>query len=626
MELLAGKGEIRWDDRDMWKALNKFSKGRWPPIYAENDLQPVIDGLWNEGMYNELRQTNDGKYNKNRSDFMELAERLASDPNNTGGLEGACRDLLFKHMRGEYVNPAQYEAYLAYAIKAGKMSMQDKIYFLVMGLGARGAAPKDITGMEFPKDKNGKVIGDTLLSTDRYGKLESEFLVTFPIIDYWQTGIPRLKDDGTYFYDIDKNGKKKPRKGIALKGNWIDMVNKYVSPNLAEQAARLEEEEKDEDMKKEKSDKLFKPGEEFGTWIDRDMVWDESFRVRLAEKASRNVSAWDHDDFHYFGPLIPDGTIDQLARYQGGGEQKASVAGLKNTYAGFNNYIKNTFTYLDDAVKSNDIEAADANSRRMVNLLRSFTRFDSIMSKRFQPNTQYSRLGDRELSTAPGADASRPTSKHKEEVEVFMEKLCNEIGLGSQWAEITEYVSADDNAAISKRSNLIEAFGPRFEGEMNNYIKKHKAEGLNSVIQKIQAESGKDAIKGILSKPAKKISKEELEGGKISLQEYERKDLKDKVQKLRDLQSGKGLKTKSQMAAEDSALLSRVIDLVDNDRYAQVSDDGEELLDKAIRELQGATDSEGGVAPKKAPAPKAAPKGAKPGAGGKRPTGGKRRR
>lgn len=614
LELLSGKGEIRWDDRNMWESLDRVTKGKGGYVYKEMDLEKVIDKQWGEGFFHELRSGNDGKYNKTRGDFMEQAERLAGDPNNTGGLEGACRNLLLKHMRGEYVNPAEYEGYLAYSIKNGKMSVQDKIYFLVMGLGARGQAP-EIPGWKFPIDaKSGRVAGDTLLATDRYSKLESEFLATFPLIDYFLTDVPRLKEDGTYFYRInEKTGKKEPVKGPALKGNWIDMVNRISAPDFQQQALQTDAD----------PNKLFesKYNEVFNTWIDRDMVWDEHFRVRLAEKASSNVSRWDHDDFHFFGPIISEGNISQLARYQGGGEQKASIAGLKNTYAGFNNYIKNTFKYLDDAVKENNIESADANSRRMVNLLRSFTRFDSIMSKRFEPNSpNYTRLGDRELSSPPGVDSSRNASEHKGEVNLFMEKLCREIGLGDQWYEITRYVSADDAGELSKRSNRVEEFGPRFEGEIYNYIQKNKLEGLNSLIQRIQSENGKKAIQGILSQPAKKVSKAELEGGKTSLQEFERPDLKAKVQKLRDLQSGKGRKTKAQMAAEDQELLNKVINQIDNNQLAQVSGEGIDLLNKTIQQLEGATDADegGAVNAAKAAAAAKAKKTSKPAAPAKR--------
>jgi hypothetical protein len=610
MELLAAKGEIRWDDRNMWDALNRVTKGEFGQINSEVDLQRVIDGKWNEGFYHEMRSNNDGKYNKTRGDFMEKAERLSADPNNTGGLEGECRRLLFMHMRGEYVNPAEYEAYLAYAIKNGKMLPQDRLYFLVMGMGARGTAPK-IEGWKFPADKNKMPIGDTLLPTDRYSKLESEFLVRFPIIEYFLTDVDRLTDDGKVFPtgEIDKKtGKRKVVKGPALKGNWIKMVNENISADLASQASNLDPLNKPEDNAK--GIELFKRPDKFNNWIDREMVWDENFRIRLAEKASTNVSSWDHDDFHFFGPLISEGSVRQLVTYQGGGEQKTSIAGLKNTFAGFNNYLFNTFKYLDEAVKNGDKSDAENNSRRMVNLLRSFTRFDSIVSDRFEPGGALVRLGDRELNSAPAVDPSRPTYEHKAEINQFMAGLCSGIGMGEQWNEITKYVSPDESGAMSKRSNLIKAFGPLFEGAIYNYIEKNKLEGFNALVQKIQNENG--SIQGIKDMQKEKVSKSELGDTKVTLQKYESPDLKAKVQKLRDLQSGKGRKNKSQIVAEDAALLSRVVDLIDNNQFPQVTGDGIAILEKTIKQLEAATDAEEGkapgIAPKKRP-PNPAPGG-----------------
>lgn len=218
-------------------------------------------------------------------------------------------------------------------------------------------------------------------------------------------------------------------------------------------------------------------------------------------------------------------------------------------------------------------------------------------------------MGDRELNSHPGVDPSRPTAEHKQEINLFMSKLCAELGLGEQWDEMTRYVNLDDGQALGRRSSRIKEFGPRFEGEIASFIKKNGSAALNNMIQKIQAENGQAAIKGILTEQQKKVSKDEIVQGKISLQEYTRPDLKDKVQKLRDLQSGKGRKTKDQMASEDAALLDRVVSLIDNGQYPQVSAEGISLLDKTIQQLQGASDAEAGIKTKKN-APKAEGKSA----------------
>ena len=315
-----------------------------------------------------------------------------------------------------------------------------------------------------------------------------------------------------------------------------------------------------------------------------------------SEKASRNVSNWDHDDFHYFGPILSEEAVRQLAAIQGGAEQKTSIAGLKNTYAGFNNYVSNTFKYLDEAVSNNDIENADANSRRMINLMRSYIRFDSIMSSRFEPNSLYTRLGKKELETFPGVDNSRYAIEHKNELNTFIGALCREIGLGEQWDAIMAPVNLDNAAGLAQRSNRIKEFGEKLEGQIKNYIDQHKFSGFNELIQRIQSGTvaNRPLVQGILSKPKTKVSKEEIESGKISMAAYERPELKDKVQRLRDLQSGKGIKSKEQIEAENSARLQRVIQLIDAGQYPQVSSSDVELLDNTIQRIEASARGESG--------------------------------
>lgn len=176
--LLCSRGEMDWNDEGTWHTLGHLS-GFHMPVAAcrRNDmlrdiwLRKMITAIWTDAeLYYHWRQENDSKTDSGKKSFVPTVEQLA----NIGGGMGAELEKQLKlwvtwknaphDIRGkqpEDIKPHLYEEVIDYAIVRGKMTMEQKFYYLVQGVA---------TG---------------LLSIDRLRVLAGTYLNTFPFIDYF---------------------------------------------------------------------------------------------------------------------------------------------------------------------------------------------------------------------------------------------------------------------------------------------------------------------------------------------------------------------------------------------------------------------------------------------------------
>ena len=567
LEILADKGEIRWDDKQMWAAVTKAGeKDVGLAVTNEESLIYVMDKTWGEGMYHGLRNKNDSTYNSHRSTFQDMAERIGSDPNNTGGLGGALRMLLYKHLQGEYVNPAEYEAYLTYAMDAGKLTFDQKLYFLIMGLGARGKKP-NIEGWKGDK-------GMTLLSLDRYSKIESGFLNKFPIVQYFLTDTPRLDENDEPVYKVfkTKDGKiyKEQATGPYTIGNYAKVIREKIV----------------DDLSKISNPDDCKPTESFKEFIKKDMVWDPTFKVRVAEKASKNVSNWDHDDMDMFGPMMSEANVKLITAIQGSAEQKASIAAQKNVYVGFNDYTHTTLDMMKDALEKDDKDGAQINIKRMIHFLRSFVRYDAIMTSRYQhDNPNFSRLSNQDLNEKAGVDGSRQIVAHIAEMRHLIGAIAERVGVGTSWQQVIAKVNINDDKAKKVQSNSVEEFGTTLEIAIGEYIKANGALAFARMINDIETRAGDLRVKGNLGRPENRQKEKEVAEKETSLATMDSDSIKQKVATLHELRAGK-YTTQAELAKRDQNRLEDVLKYVESDQFSKVTREDIELIDSAIASLQ----------------------------------------
>ncbi|MBI4994610.1 hypothetical protein HZC21_03130 [Candidatus Peregrinibacteria bacterium] len=363
-------GEMRWDDHEFHATLNRLTarytlKGAQLYIPTEPHLikpgwsgedmsQPAMDALWGDGTAANWFQENISKYNSNKNNFEFKFKQLENDPKGTGGPAGECNRLLNLWLDGGYVNPQEYEEMIDGAIKYGKMTAEQKMFYIITGILARQGNRGD---------KNPH--GETLLHIDRLGELDSKYLNQFPLLDYFTQVY--VKDMTQVDPETGELGKKRK---LQLK-DYEELMRRYFP----------------DDFKK------CKPDKQFSRFMWEVMLMDEMVRTRIS-KGIRNAENMDHDDAHLYIPPTTPGEIDSILTGPSGQKKYFTNSGYANGYAGFNQYIVS----LTHSYEEEDDEEARANKLiALRDTINAFIRYDAILDSRLfkKERERYARLDDR---------------------------------------------------------------------------------------------------------------------------------------------------------------------------------------------------------------------------------------
>ncbi len=181
LNVLSKKGRLEWDDdHGLWPKLEYFSGYKMPRDACKRDarlrnqwLQKMIADIWRDkDQFEHWKAENDGAIDSGRKHLDSYVEELSA----ASTLDTELRKLLYNFKRQkagepisreEEVNPHLYEGIIFYAMRNGKMSMEEKFFYLVKGV----------------------EIG--LISVDRLRAFSGEnfgILNTFPFIDFFSTG------------------------------------------------------------------------------------------------------------------------------------------------------------------------------------------------------------------------------------------------------------------------------------------------------------------------------------------------------------------------------------------------------------------------------------------------------
>jgi hypothetical protein len=591
--VLCNKGQMRWDDPEFHKALNRLTNGEPTFVHEKthlSDIEKVIDGWWGQDSFKEFRLKQDGQYKSTMSGFEDRAKRLESDPDRNGGLRGALKRLLYRHLQGEYVNPCEFEEYLRYAIGAGKITFEDKLFFFIMGIGAVG------------KGKHGHH-GETLLHVDRTGAIESDLLKAFPILDYFASreDFPDYNDDGTEKYETDAAGNiKKDEHGNPIRATGKITIQhfRHWIKDIMKEDLKVKSLEDITDP-----DKL-KPGAFMSRLLNEEIVWEETARKRI-EKAAGNVSNWDHDDFNIFGVMLGEESVVNLVLRQGGSEQKVTNAGLKNTYVGFNNFTKVKMEMLRRHLKEGNAPQADKDVRDLMNLWRAFIRFDALLENRFKPDGGVVvHFGDLEYDSYAVCDGSRIVRRQQKEVQAFIGGIANAMNLTNEWGVVTNRViSKDDTGA---QQSEIAVFGGKLEGRLKNLKPKEMLELFDN-IQKENAKIGLNVQGTINPQDVNKSQKEKQAAEDIQLKEYKNLKIEEKVRKIDQLEQELAVisaRPAEEIQKEKDVRLDKVLQMAKAGDFTRIDEKSDlELLERRIGELtakKNKLESGGGTTTQKA--------------------------
>jgi len=561
--VLCKKGQMRWDDPVFHERINTLSHGMPCAVTKAThleDIKTVFDHWWGFNTFLEFKNNQASSYNSVKKNFEDDANRLEAIP---GGLKLRLQTLMADHLNGRYVNPAEYEEYLHYAISRGKMGFEDKIFFLIMGIAAEGPGEHGHAGM-------------TLLHFDRVGALESEVLNNFPIYDYFtQEKLPECDSDGNPIIGPDGKPKMVDKTNINNFRRWLKQMIEvdYGGPmqNLGNP--------KDCD---------WKPNGLFQKFLREEMMWSDATRVRL-NKSSGDTSRWDHDDMHMFAPLLTEEGVMQMVRVSGGARQQVSTPGILNAIAGFNEFAKTKLNMVRESLAAGDKQEANRNMKHFLGILRSYIRFSAFLERRYDhTNANITRLGMMEREMKPGVDSKKRVKEHMAELDNFIKGLSAEFGLNEEVGVVyKQYGVAPPKEKAEEQVNMVNRFGQMLEGRVEVYGggEEINAEKVLQLFDKVQQKTG------IISGIGRQAMKGEVTAAKVEdeykLQPYLDPEVIDRVDRIKKLEKRNieiGTEDPEKLKAEMSARVNQILTSMENKQYIPQKNDIA-ALDKRIKEL-----------------------------------------
>jgi len=562
--VLCEKGQMRWDDHAFWDAMNKYAYGKlrdengevmWVNknnyMYA---IEKYMDSWWGNDTFREFRNKQDSSYNSIKSNFKDHAIRLGNDPEKNGGLRTALSKLLYQHLHGEYVNAAQYESYIHYAISAGKLSFEDKLFFIIMGVGSTSGGPH----------------GQTLLHIDRVAALEGELLNNFPILDFLVSPLVPMYDDNLE-PKLDQDGN--PIRGMPDVNTFRRWIKDYLSKDFGGDPMSVTH------------PKDLRPGAHTREFVYKVAVWDDWMRTRL-HKAASNAGRWDHDDMDVHAAFLTDAMIDQIVTKQGGATQQISTPGLKNSIVGFNNFIKVKLEMLDEHKKSGNAQEAQKDMRNLVDLIKSFTKFDAVLDDRFYHGGNYARLSQSDYYSYALADSSRTVKTHVDETRAYIGNLCqaldaateNRYGLSAMWREVLRERTPNKDAQTA----AVKDIGIKIEGA----LKELQMKGID-VSDFFLAHKG--IVKGIGHKIENKAEADKESASVFEFRPYVDQQMVAKIEEYMEIVKKIGTvvsKTPEQIKEEEWRRLEEILHEYQSGQYASRPGDAK-VLDNAIAAKKG---------------------------------------
>jgi len=433
-QTLVKKGHLRWDDVDMWRKINEYvPQSLMIPIPPGDNpnfidvktnktgfdyLEGAIDYLWGEGGFQDWFSENNSTYNQKFKQYWEKGKQLEGDPKNTGSVVGELKILLEKHKRGEYVDAHEYEGLIHFMIDAGKGTMEAKLYYMMQGV----CIPSPATGA-------------TLMSFDRLGSINGDYLNRLPWMDYLvRRDVPR--PDGTVSPWTIADFRK-----------WCAEWDSAASAGKANE-----------------------PNQKVVDFIWENILTDEKTIIRN-NKGLRSAQEMDHDDAHFIIPLADEELMDNICQNSSGSRRYFTTEGYANGYPGYNHYVKTL--------------SANGEKAKVLTSIRSFARFNGIMSRRlYKDKGNYARIGP-SFWNRPSVVDQRHTGWHRKQMEELTERIVGAYSGdpgGDELLKMVRLMHTDTNSKQKELQKEIEDAILDFGNKLQEVVSVDGARKMMAVI------------------------------------------------------------------------------------------------------------------------------------------------
>jgi hypothetical protein len=436
--LLTERGRMNWNNEAIWKTFNKLSIFKMPIEECRRNenlreawLRKIISDIWEDkDNYRGWKSKNESVFKEKMQSYTPEADRLS---NLKGGLSGELEKQLrvyveFKegHQHGpmdEAIRPHLYNEILEYAIRNGKMSMEDKFFYLVQGLSCG------------------------LLTMDRLRILAGEggeILNLFPFIDY--------------FYGRNNT---KPE---------IDVL-----------ATRLREDNN------WKNDGYYRPGLKTTLWLELEVAREESVQQRLRKGAYRKGGEMDHDDMHFFIPRLDYKTIDSMATPQGGGRQQLTADGWRNGYSGYNSFFKSFGMLARLEKEGVNARFSSQDTEQVMRAVAGFVRMDGILTKRSAFGDNVGRRpaipwSEMRTTYSVVSDGSKTVYQERNAVDRFVKKLLTAYGFSAKEIGDMLFSTEERPNPTKEEKEQAETLSDSLDVKLRAALKEQGAEKMKKIL------------------------------------------------------------------------------------------------------------------------------------------------
>ncbi|MSR87441.1 hypothetical protein EXS70_04725 [Candidatus Peribacteria bacterium] len=213
--LLCHKGQMDWNDPNFIQAIETESGYKIPAEAMKKDvdrdkwLRKILTAIWpdEKEFYDHSRVENDSAFDSAKGKYTSLADDIS---NIKGELARQLKDMLtiWKESGGHppiEISPHKYEEIIHFAMRDGKMTMQEKFYYLVRGAASGLLPPQRVRA----------------LAGEKAGLLNK-----FPFIDYFSSNdntLPQLQKRAEELTERDWNGNDTFKPG-AKTTMWLHRV------------------------------------------------------------------------------------------------------------------------------------------------------------------------------------------------------------------------------------------------------------------------------------------------------------------------------------------------------------------------------------------------------------------
>ncbi len=458
MYTLMEKGQIPWYNVDLWKNLNNFIDIVNPsvriPIPADGDPFTQIAEDDPRTGKDFLKAGIDvlfgeGQYNEwysgDKSKYQSNARTYYEEGKELEGTDGGHEQRLGELLRQH---------------KNGEYVDPQEYEGLILHSIENGKSSMQakiyfmVEGVAAVCSKNGR----TILPPDRIAHINSEMLPRFPILEYMTARMKR--DNGKVARPTQQDYKK-----------WADIFDDGNSSDPTKHT----------------------PKGAVDRFMWKYVIPSDQTRTRI-NKAIRNGENLDHDDMFAYLPPATEEVLNDACKATSGSKKFLTIEGYANVFPGFSQYMR---TLADDDKRE-----------RLVEALRSYVRFEGIMTDKYEKGKdKYQRMSDNVLNASKGTVCTpgRPPQVFINGMNEVVDRVVeayNDTDLNSLYETMHINAAETDHRAQERIKLAFDTFGRTLQkvvkgdngAKMVQIVRAANLEGMPEGVSNAEKEARKRAF------------------------------------------------------------------------------------------------------------------------------------